>query len=171
MQYTKKHILKKNKNSAQPNLYNMDCDKGIRMASYPNRAGLFVVEEKGWPAATYHVCRYDDYTGNVEFLKVYQNDLDSGRGLEEIAKGYVKRVTPPRQSSQETRNKISGALKDRKLSESTRQKISDSMAGRKLSEETKRKISAAQSGRKMPESTKMKISQALIGNQNAKRKV
>jgi len=62
--------------------------------------------------------------------------------------------------SEETRAKISEALKGKKHSEETRAKMSAANKGKKLSEETKRKISEAREGKKHSEESKRKISAA-----------
>ena len=50
-------------------------------------------------------------------------------------------------------------MKERKLSEETRRKISDALKGKKFSEETKRKMSEAKKGKKRSEETRRKISE------------
>jgi len=71
---------------------------------------------------------------------------------------------PPKKGyhlSEETRNKISAALKGHKHSLETRNKISAAHKPHKLSEETKAKISDSLKGHKHTEGTKRKMSESL----------
>jgi len=74
-------------------------------------------------------------------------------------KGWPKGV--PR--SEETKKKISEALKGHKLSEEARRKISEKMKGRKLSDITKEKIAEFHKGTHLPEAIRAKISMAHKG--------
>ena len=66
--------------------------------------------------------------------------------------------------SEETKNKMSEALKGRQFSEETRKKMSEALKGRHHSEETKNKMSEKAKGRLHSEETKNKISKAKKGN-------
>jgi hypothetical protein len=68
--------------------------------------------------------------------------------------------------SEETRQKMSEALKGRTFSEETRQKISEALKGNTLSEETRQKLSEALKGRTFSEESKQKMSEAMKGNTN-----
>lgn len=76
---------------------------------------------------------------------------------------------------EETRQKISNALKGRPKSEEFKRKVSKGMkgvntwmTGRKLSSEIKEKISKSNKGRKLSESTKQKMSNARKGTKFTK---
>lgn len=76
--------------------------------------------------------------------------------------------------SEETKQKISEALKGRHFSEEHKRKMSEYMTGRTLSEETKRKISEYVTGRTHSEETNRKISETLKGHtvsEETKRKI
>ena len=66
--------------------------------------------------------------------------------------------------SEETKKKMSEALKGRQFSEETRKKMSEALKGRHHSEETKKKMSEKAKGRLHTEETKKKISKAKKGN-------
>lgn len=99
------------------------------------------------------------YRQNTTF-KLY-NIADGGDGgnLTPLGGHYGHKM------SNETKQKISSALKGRKLTEQTKQKIADKNRGRKHTAETKRKISenckGKHSGHKCSPETKRKISETL----------
>ena len=69
-----------------------------------------------------------------------------------------------KQKSEETKKKMSEALKGRQFSEETRKKMSEARNGKHHSEETKNKMSEKAKGRLHTEETKKKISKAKKGN-------
>jgi hypothetical protein len=69
--------------------------------------------------------------------------------------------------SEESRAKISKALKGHIQSDKTKIKMSKTMAGRKLSEETKTKISKAGKGRKVSKETRKKMSRIITGHRHS----
>lgn len=62
--------------------------------------------------------------------------------------------------SEETRAKMSKALKGKKYSEETRHKMSEARKGKKLSEETKSKMSEVRKGKTHSEETRIKMSES-----------
>ena len=68
---------------------------------------------------------------------------------------------PSRKQSNETRIKISCALKGIKRSDSFKIKVSDSLKGHKVSEETKKKISIKNRGKTFTKEQKRKVSEGL----------
>ena len=68
-----------------------------------------------------------------------------------------------RKASDETRAKVSAALRGRKVSTETRAKISSSTTGREVSEVTRTKLSASLKGRIISTETRAKISAAKTG--------
>lgn len=67
--------------------------------------------------------------------------------------------------SEKTKRKISQTLKGKPLSEETKQKISQSLKGHSLSKETKKKLSLARLGKRLSKEAKQKISRANRGRQ------
>jgi len=70
--------------------------------------------------------------------------------------------------SEESKKKISKALRGKKHSEETRKKISESHKGIKHSEETKRKLSKLHRGKRLSKEHKQKISLAVKKEKNGR---
>ena len=75
----------------------------------------------------------------------------------------LKGLNVGRPRSEETRRKISEALKGRKHSEETKGRIRDAKRGTQVSPETRSKISAASKGKQKPEGFGAKVSSAMKG--------
>ena len=68
-----------------------------------------------------------------------------------------------KQFSEETKKKLSEALKGKQFSEETKKKISEAMKGKHFSEEHKKKLSEANKGKQLSAETRRKISEAHKG--------
>ena len=88
---------------------------------------------------------------------------ESRRKISEAMKGHI--VTD------ETRRKISEAKKGENRSEESRRKISEARKGLTLSEETRRKISEAMKGKKHTEATRRKMSETRKGRPSPRKGV
>jgi hypothetical protein len=114
-----------------------------------------VLEDLTWDEACKKeielISLYGKITANNGILA---NITDGGEG----AMGAIR--------SEETRKRMSDALKGRVHSESAKEKSRQAHLGRKHSEEHRRKISEAGKGRKHTEEAKKRISEAKIGNKH-----
>jgi len=73
--------------------------------------------------------------------------------------------------SEETKQKLSNALKNREISKETRKKISETMTGIKKTDEMCKKLSESKKGTKLSEQTKQKIKNTrLTGSDNPRSK-
>lgn len=86
--------------------------------------------------------------------------ISTGRPIHPNAKAALLAANLGSIRSEETRSKISAALKGRKLPASTIEKIRASMIGRLFTPEWRAKISAANKGRSFSEETKRKMSES-----------
>lgn len=95
---------------------------------------------------------------------------NKGKRLSDETRHRMSEALKGRQFSEETRRRMSEAKKGKRLSEETKSKLSEALkgrpngwAGKHRSEETKRKMSEALKGRPKSEETKRKLSEALKG--------
>lgn len=79
---------------------------------------------------------------------------------------YEHRLLHTKNRSEETRRKISEAIKGRTMSEEWKRKISEAKRGITKSEETRRKMSEARKGIKLSEEHRRKISVSTSGENN-----
>ena len=68
--------------------------------------------------------------------------------------------------SEETRQRVSKALRGRKMPENVRQKISQALTGKKHSEASKKKMSESTKGQRHSEETKRKIAESSKGRKH-----
>lgn len=88
-----------------------------------------------------------------------------------VPNGYVLVAGHGRgRCSDETKKKMSAAVRKRWADPTSRAKFKESLTGRKFSEESKLKISEALTGKVVRKETREKISQALKGNKNARKR-
>ncbi len=90
----------------------------------------------------------------------------SGKNLTEEHRKKLSEAAKRRKKekhSEETKKKISKALKGKKHSEETKRKMSESHSGKKHTEESKKKMSEAKKGMKHSEETKRKMSEVQKG--------
>ena len=94
--------------------------------------------------------REREYISKYNTLVPYGYNLETGGNLEkEISKETREKLRKAHTNpSQETREKISAAMRGRKFSDETRQKMSESFKGRKLSPQARKNISDAKKGKR-----------------------
>lgn len=114
-------------------------------------------------------CSIDELDNNeIKYIQIYKA-TDRGYGYCYESGGSTNKIV-----SDETRVKISDALKGHPVSEEFREKMRIISTGKHLSEEAKRKVSEASKGRKMSEETKQKLSSLRKGvplSEETKRKL
>lgn len=105
----------------------------------------------------------------IELIALYKSNCRRyhnptyGYNMTDGGDGTVGRI-----HTDDTKQKISNALKGRKMSQESRQKMSESRKGVPFSEEHKRNLSKSQIGRKHSDETRNKISNSKIGKYTGK---
>lgn len=121
----------------------------------------------GEDAFTLEIVEYvpvEKLTEREAFWISHYNSLSTGNGYNiqiprEDGKGYAM--------TEETKRKLSEALKGKKHSEESKQRMSLAQQGRTATEETKRKLSIAKTGFKHSEQARQKMSVAHTGYQQS----